>query len=155
MGRHFQPSKLNGLGAPEVAEYAPQAAATFTLGAPLQRDASPEFVEEHAGAATVTGILGVALQACAAGVADFGSRIQVAKAEQNIEFLGQVINAGVIQAIAGDGTHLGVAYGMLKHTDDTWYVDQADTTNVVLTVTKELPQIDCVLFKFLASAIAD
>ena len=43
---------------------------------------------------------------------------------------------------------------MVKSGSD-WYVDAADITNVHLTVTKEMPEINAVLFKFLATAISD
>lgn len=148
---HFQPSRLNGLGAPEVTEENVQAAATFTIGAVLQRDAVPGDVEEHAGGATVTGIIGVALQAATSGVPAFGTKVQVARAGPQIEFLGQLSNAGAV--VTPDAANLGVSYGIVKVTND-WYVDETDTTNVVLTVTKIMPEHQAVLFKFLASAIA-
>lgn len=148
---HFQPSRLNGLGAPEVTEELIQAAATFSIGAPLQRDATPSDFEEHAGGAVVTGIVGVALQAVTAGVAAFGSKVQVARAGPQVEFLGQLSNTGSV--VTPDAANLGVSYGMIKVGDD-WYVDEADTTDVVLKVTQIFPDIQAVLFKFIASAIA-
>lgn len=153
---HFQPARSN-LGAPEVEEIAPDAAATIALGAPLQRTSGDSSeVEEHAGTDTVTGIVGVALQAATSGTPDFGTKIQVAKANQQTAFLGQVydVSASAVATVAGDGTYLGNDYGFIEVSGE-WYVDEEDTTHVVLTVVKELPELNAVLFKFISSAIDD
>lgn len=153
---HFQPSRSN-LSAPEVVNGEPEASATISLGAPVARNSGDASkFEEHAGGATVTGIVGVAMQAVASGAPDFGTEMQVAKAGPNQEFLGQVYDSGgsAVATVAGDGTYLGNDYGMVEVSGD-WYVDEDDTSDVVLTVTKELPEINAVLFKFISSAIED
>lgn len=153
---HFQPSRSNL--APEIRNENIQSSATFTIGAPLQRDTVEDDVEEHAGGATVTGIIGVAMVGVASGVpaakggTAYGTTIPVAIAGQTVEFLGQLINSGTVQT--PDDSNEGTQYGMIK-VSNNWYVDEADTSDVVLTVTKVLPEIKAVLFKFLASAIAD
>lgn len=159
MAESFRPARSN-LGAFEVEELEVESTAEIDIGAPLQRnDSDASVVEEHAGGDTVTGIIGVALQGTsAAGTPDFGGKVQVAKASQQTAFIGRVLDTGAdpdaVATVAGDGTYLGNEYGMIK-SGDVWYVDEDDTTDVVLTVIKELPERNAVLFKFLASAIAD
>lgn len=149
---HFQPSRKAG-GDIEVRNIAPDAAATFTLGSILARDTDPELIVEHGGGSTVTGILGVAMGGCTAGVPTFGSKVPVAIATVEQEFMGQVWDvSGSAVATAAAGTHEGVSFGVVKINND-WYVDEEDTSNVVVRVTKVMPEINAVLFKFLASAI--
>ena len=155
--RHFQPARLGGLGAPESEDMVPTASATFSLGAPLQRNSSnKDTIEEAAGGATVTGIIGIAGQPCASGVPNFGAKVQVFRVTDQISVLGQVYDSGgaAVATVAGDGTYLGNTYGIVKVAGD-WFVDEDDTTNVVLTVVKELPELNAVLFTFIGSAIAD
>ncbi|MEE8113326.1 MAG: hypothetical protein V3T23_03120 [Nitrososphaerales archaeon] len=153
----FQPSRRSS-GPPEVKEFDIQASATFPHGAPMQRDTVESDIEEHAGGATVTGIIGVSGFGASSGVpaakgsTGFGTRMLVYIAQQDIEFAGTMINAGTVQTpnAGNDGTE----YGMLKVVGE-WYVDEADTTNVVLTITGFDANTQIVFFKFLASAIAD
>ena len=153
----FQPSRRSS-GAPEVSEFLIQAAATFTDGAPMQRDAVEGEIEEHAGGATVTGIIGVSMFGATVGVPTakggtaFGTKMLVAIAQQDIEFVGTMINGSTVQTpnTGNDGTD----YGMVKVSNE-WYVDEADESNVVLTITGFDANRQIVFFKFLASAIAD
>ena len=150
----IQPSRTN-LAALEIIEFPPEASTTFRVGAPLQRDSgggNPSQVEEHAGGATVTGILGFAQNACTSGTPDFTSVIQVARANAQTDFIGQVISVATVQTIAGDGTYLGNEYGLLKVSSE-WYLDADDETNVHVMVMKELPEINCVLFRVISTAI--
>jgi len=150
----FQPAVKPDRGF-EVRQLTPEAAATIAIGEPVQRNAgSPEFIEAHAGGATVTGILGVALAPATTGTPLFGSTIGVAMANTDTEFLGQIwdVSGGAV-ATAAVGTHEGVSFGYVEPTAGEWYVDEEDTTNVVLRVTRVIPQWNAVLFKFLASAI--
>lgn len=152
---HFQPARLGGLGAPEVEGMTPTATASFPLGAPLQRNSgNPDTVEEHAGGATVTGLIGIAAQPSTSGVPGFGSQVEVFRVTDQISVLGQVHSSAAIATVAGDGTYLGNQYGMLKFNGD-WVIDADDVTNVVATVVKEMPEINAVLFKFISSVIAD
>lgn len=143
-------------GPPEIAEFDIEAAATFPAGAPVTRDATPNFVEEHPGGATVTGILGVSLFGADTGVPEgkgstaFGTRVLVEIPNHDQEFWGQLSNAGVV--VTPTSADEGVEYGMIKVAGE-WFVDQADVGDVVLTVTRVYPEIDTVLFKFLASAV--
>ena len=150
----FQPARWTGNG-PEVRQELPEASATISIGTPLQRDANPEYVEEHAGGATVTGIVGVAMATVAAGTPAFGTKIPMAVAGLGMEFLGQIWDVSESEvATPVLATHLGNDFGMVKISGN-WYVDEEDTTNVVLIVTAIYPDIKAVLFKFIHSAIGD
>lgn len=152
MGRHaIQPSR-RAAGTPEIRQMVPTAAADLTKGEPVQRNAAdPDLIEAHAGGATVTGILGFAMGPVSAGEPAYGDTIPVAIANTDTEFLGQMMNAGsLVTPVAA--THLGVSYGLIE-VNGAWYVDEADTTNVVVRITEVFPDIGCVLFKVLPSAI--
>ncbi len=150
---YFQPSRREG--PPEILHYEPESSATIALGEPVQRNSSdPELIEAHAGGATVTGILGTALGTADAGEVPFGSTVQVAIARRDTLWLGQVydVSAGAV-ATAAKATHEGNEYGMVEPTAGEWYVDEEDTSNVVLRVVRVLPQINAVLFRWIGSAI--
>jgi hypothetical protein len=144
-------------GPPEIAEFDIEATATFSAGAPVQRDATPNFIEEFAGGAVVVGIVGVALFGVEAGVpagkgsTAFGTRVLIEIANHDQEFWGQLTNGGSV--VSPSSADEGVEYGVLE-VGGEWFVDQADTGDVVLTVTRAYPEIDTVLFKFLASAVS-
>lgn len=151
----FQPAQRSGQ-APEFREFTIESSATFTIGAPLQRDATPADIEEHAGGATVTGIIGVAMFGATSGVpalkgsTSYGTKMTVGIANTDQIFLGQMMNASVLQT--PNTANNGVSYGMIKVSGD-WFVDEADTTNVVLTILTIYPNIKAVLFKFISTAI--
>ena len=152
----FQPSR-RAAGAVEYKEFDIQASATFPHGAPMQRDTTPSDIEEHAGASNVTGIIGVAMFGASSGVpaakgsTAFGTRMTVAIANRDTEFVGTMINAGTIQTPAS--TNDGVEYAFIKVSSE-WYVDEADTTDVVLTITGFDANRKLVFFKFLDSAVS-
>lgn len=151
---HFQPSR-RASGAPEIRQMIVEASATIALGEVLQRDSDAEEVEPHAGGATVTGILGVSMGVATAGTAAFDDRIPVAIANLDQEFLGTVWDvSGSAVATAAVGTHEGVSFGVVK-VSGQWYVDEEDTTDVVVRVTKVLLDINAVLFKFITSAVVN
>jgi hypothetical protein len=150
--QYFQPSQSQE--APVIAQMTPTNAATLTLGEPVQRNSGdPELIEAHAGGATVTGIVGVALGAVTSGVPAFGSTVPVALATRNVLMLGQIwdVSEGVV-ATASLATHEGVQFGMIEQSN-RWYVDEEDVTHVVLRVVKVLPEINAVLFRWIGSAI--
>jgi hypothetical protein len=149
---YFQPSA--GSEPPEILHYTPESTATLTLGEPVQRDTNPELIEAHAGTTTVTGILGTALGTCVSGVVPHpGSKVMVAIANRKTLWLGQVwdVSASAV-ATAAVATHEGVEFGMVEASGN-WYVDEEDTSNVVLRVVRVLPQINAVLFRWIGSAI--
>jgi hypothetical protein len=150
---YFQPSA--GSEPPEILHYTPESSATLTLGEPVQRNSSdPELIEAHAGGATVTGILGTALGTVAAGVIPHvGTKVQVAIANRKTLWIGQVydVSASAV-ATAAVATHEGVQFGMIE-AGGRWYVDEEDTSNVVLRVVRVHLQLNAVLFRWIGSAI--
>lgn len=160
---HFQPSRKSD-GAPEVRQMPIEPDEDFTLGAPLTRDGSnPENVLEHPGATTVDGLIGFAMTGAKDGLPEgkggmpYRTEIPVAIANKDVEYLGMLRAGASGDLVVPDAaTHEGVAYGIIKQTGTgNWYVDTTDTTNVVLRVTRVLPEIRAVLFKIIASAIGD
>ena len=154
----FQPSRRSG-GAPEVKEFDIQAAATFPDGAPMQRDSVESDIEEwDESGNNVTGVIGVSMFGVSVGVpaakggTAFGTRVLVAIANQDTEFVGTMINATVIQTpVAGND---GTDYGIIKVSNE-WYVDEADTTDKIVTITGFDANRQIVFFKFLASAVSN
>ena len=153
----FQASR-RASGPPEVREFDIQASATFPSGAPMQRDTVPNDIEEHAGAGTTTGIIGVSMFGVSAGVpaakgsTAYGTRVQVAIANRDTEFIGTMINAGTIQT--PNTLNDGVSYGFIKVSGE-WYVDEADTSDKVLVITGFDAGIQAVWFKFLSGSISE
>jgi hypothetical protein len=151
----FQPAR-KAEGSCEVRQMTPTASASITNGAPVQRNATdPEKIEEATGGATVTGIIGVAIAAAVSGTPEFGDTIPVAIASQDQEFLGQIwdVSGGVV-ALPVKATHEGVEFGVVE-ISTRWYVDEEDTTDHVVRVTKVFPEIYAVLFKFISTAIGE
>lgn len=153
MGLHyFQPAW--GSEPPEIMHYTPDSTATLTLGEPVARDGDPELIVAHGGGATVTGILGTALGMVTAGAVPHpGTKVMVAIANRKTLWLGQVydVSASAVATVA-KATHEGVEFGMIE-AGGNWYVDEEDTTDVVLRVMRVLPEINAVLFRWIGSAI--
>ena len=152
--RNFQPSFDND--PPDILHMTPTSSATLALGEPIQRNSgTPSQIEAHDGGATVTGIVGTALGTVASGTVPHpGTKVMVALANTRTLWLGQIydVSASAV-ATAAVATHEGVQYGMVEPTAGEWYVDEEDESNVVLTVVRVLTQINCVLFRWLESAI--
>lgn len=160
MIRHFQPAKKAD-GAPEVQQMTPIADLDCALGSPVQRNSStPALFEEATGGATVTGIIGVTMGEVEDGLPGgmgeipFGTTVPIAKARTDVQWFGQVYDNTTAKTVTGDGSLAGRSFGMIKTSTGTWVVDYADTTHVVLRVVKEVPELNGVIFEFLASAIA-
>lgn len=151
MARHIQPSKLNGLGAPEVMPYTPATGQTWLIGAPISLTTGEAV--EFAGGATVTGLLGFALQGCASAVPDFGDQVEVAIASDQVAFFAQVYDSGggAVRDVSVSAPTVGSQYGLVKVSSE-WYLDEDDTSDVVAEVTKILTELNGVLFKVIASA---
>ncbi len=151
-----QPSQV-GAGVPEILDYVPEATAVFEKGALMALNAGE--AEEHAGGTTVTGVLGISLDGTtAAGVASSPSgESSVAIANRRTRFIFQAYDAG---APITDASAVAVndIYGLIKHSDNVWYVDLDDTTNDLVQVVKViLPNgpnaTDLLLVKFLESTL--
>lgn len=133
----------------------PTSSATIALGEPVQRNSGdPELIEAFAGGATVTGLVGTAQGRVAAGVLEFGTQIPVAIATRDVLWLGQIydVSAGAI-ATAAAATHEGNQYGIVEPTAGEWFIDEEDTSAVVLTVERIFTQLNAALFRWIASAI--
>lgn len=153
----IQPSKVNA-GVPEITDYDVESSAEFVKGALMQLTSGE--AEEHAGGTTVTGVLGIALDGTtAAGTASSPSgQVSVAIANRQTTFVGQCYDAGAPITDASAVT-VGDVYGLIKHTNDVWYVDLDDTSNDLVKITKVIlrdgpGQTDLVQFKFLESTLA-
>lgn len=152
MARHIQPAKLGGLNAPQVLGYTPDPAATFAIGAPVALALG--VIDEHAGGAVVTGLLGFALQGCTAGVPDFGSEVEIAIADENVEFMSQVYDSGggaVRTLTAATAPAVGDQLSLVK-VGTEWYVDEDDAVDVTVEITKVYIPQNVVLFKVIPSA---
>ena len=149
----FQPSGFPQSEVPNVANKPITAAQNFKKGAPVTSTGSPAAISEHAGTTVVTGIYGIALEEVVAGLSLGANTAQVAvaKADRDTEFFGQMSTSSAVVAPAD--TDDGVSYGYIKLASGVWAIDRADTTNVVLVVTKILADINGVLFKFLESTL--
>lgn len=149
--RFFQPSRFPNSEVPDVANKNITAAQNFLKGSPVTLTGSPGAISEAAGTTTVDDLYGIALEDVVAGLSEGANanQVAVARANRDIEFLGQIAASAAVVAVAA--TDDGVQYGYLKLASGVWVVDRDDVTNVVLTVTAVLPEINCVLFKFLAS----
>lgn len=148
-------------GAPTIQNFPIESAASFKQGSPVARDGTnTENIEEHAGGATVTGLLGFATVGVSAGLPEakgdtpYGTRIPVEMAsDDEVDWIGMLLNADAI-VTPDPAVHEGVSYGLIKHSVDGWWgVDEADTTDVHVRVIKCLPEVNCVLFKVLPSVI--
>lgn len=147
-------------GPPEIrSNQAIQASATFLKGAILKRDTVPQEIEEHAGGSSVTGIVGVALHGVTSGVPEakgsygYGTTCSFIIPNPDQEFVGQLVSAA-LPVLAPATTDIGVSYGVVKGSDSVWYVDRADTSDVVVRVTKIDINTKLVWFKFLPAAVA-
>lgn len=153
----FQPSRRSG-GAPEVKEFDIQSSASFPDGAPMQRDTVESDIEEwDPSGNNVTGVIGVSMFGVSSGVpaakggTAFGTKVLVAIANRDTEFVGTMINGTTIQT-PNSGNN-GTEYSVLKVSGE-WYVDEGDTSDVVLTITGFDANRKVVFFKFIDSAVS-
>lgn len=153
----FQPSRRSG-GAPEVKEFDIQSSASFPDGAPMQRDTVESDIEEwDPSGNNVTGVIGVSMFGVSSGVpaakggTAFGTKVLVAIANRDTEFVGTMINGTTIQTPNSEND--GTEYSVLKVSGE-WYVDEGDTSDVVLTITGFDANRKIVFFKFLDSAVS-
>ncbi len=148
----IQPSRFPSAEVPSVDNRGIVAAQTFNRGAPIQL--SSGNAQEHPGGATVTGIYGFSLEDVDNGASSGANSTQVAIAiaDHDTWFMGQLDNAGAV--VAPDSGNLDTDYGLIK-TGDDWFVDETDTTNVVVTVRDFDVDLNVVWFTVLPSAGAN
>lgn len=152
----MQPARAASGRWPEADERTPGSDQTYPAGVPVTFATASQELDEHAGGATVTDILGVSLEGVVAGVAKNPSRtVSVAFATRHNIFMAKLTDgAGAVQT--ADAANINVAYGILKNgtgLDQWWSVDEADTTNVVVEVIGIDTERNIVFFKFIESAI--
>jgi hypothetical protein len=134
---------------------APEGAQTFKLGSPVRLVSG--LVEEHPGTTTVTGILGFAAQAVTGGVPETvdDGQVTIDLADGVTVFGGQCVNGNDTVLTDLSSIAVGTRYGLLKRSDGFWAVDIADTTNVVVQITKVVQELNQVEFQVIQSARAD
>lgn len=152
----MQPSQFPHGGWAEGGELPPGSDQTYPRGTVVTWATGSQELDEHAGTDTVTGILGVTLEAARSGVSDNPSgNVNYASASRSNTFVAKLVNgSGVVQTV--DAANIGVAYGILKVGSGLtawWGVDEADTTHVVVRVTGIDTDRNVVFFKFIESAI--
>lgn len=152
----MQPAQFPYGGFPEGDERTPGSDQTYPKGVPVTWSTASQELDEHAGGATVTNILGVSLDGVEAGVAQNPSgKVNFAYAGRGNVFMAKLINgSGVVQTV--DAANINVTYGILKVStgmNQWWGVDESDTTNVVVEVISIDTELNVVFFKFIESAI--
>lgn len=155
MSIRMQPSKFGTSPAPNTQGYTPGAGETFLRGAVVTYVVASDDVDEHAGGGVVTLVLGIAAHDVTAGVSDdVSGEVLVFKALDQ-EFAGSALTAGSAVATDLSGVSIGDVYGIVKHTDNEWYVDLGDVGNPVLTISKIDDNLNIVWFRFLLSAVQE
>lgn len=154
MPPRIQPSKFGQQKAPDSFQYTPNATLSVERGAVVTYDTGNDELDEHAGGATVTGILGVTGHGCSSGESDDPSGLVLVNKAKDQEFVGPMLESAAIKTDLSD-VSIGDQYGIIKHTDDIWYVDFDDTGDVVVQITKIDDDLDLVWFRFLESAIQE
>jgi hypothetical protein len=153
MSIRLQPSKFGSVGGfPEGQNFTADAALTCLRGAVLRYLPAGDDVAEHPGTTTVVDILGVALCDVTAGVSDDPAGTVPVALATDVVFCGQMIESAAVKTDLSD-VSIGDDYGIIKHTDNEWYIDFGDTTDVVARITKIDDDLNLVWFRFLASAI--
>ena len=148
-------------GPPEIRHFKPKSDATFTAGALVARgtSADAELIVEHAGGATVTGIIGIAMVGVESGVPEakggtaYGTEVPIYIPNSDQIFSGLMQDASGIEIPTEN--NVGRSYGLVKlAADKIWYVDETDTSNNHVTVVDFDLGTNLVFFKFLASAVS-
>ena len=146
-------------GFPENDARTPASDQTFPAGTPVTWDTAAQDLNEFAGGATVTNLLGFSYEGVESGVAENPSgKVNLALSSRSNIFMGKLVNgSGVVQT--PDSANINVNYGILKVStlmNQWWGVDEADTTDVVVEVIGIDTDIDdtgVVFFKVIESAI--
>lgn len=161
----FRPAYVEGGGSPAARHYTVKTSETFTVGAPLTTNAGEVDEIDTDDVTLVIGVAGAAnASAYGYNMADQPSTVTgradtvpVFIANRDVVFMGQMSN-GTTALVVPDAANVDqVGFGIIKQTDGTWTVDEADTTNkvvVVIDFDTTITSNGVVFFKFLASTIA-
>lgn len=153
--------------APSIRHYAVRSGEDFVKGAPLTINAGEVDELDTDDVTLIVGVAGAA-DASAYGydmgdsptvVTGRANTVPVTVASRETVFVGQLSN-GTSSLVVPDAANVGVAYGLIRQSDSTWTVDEADTTNDVVTVIDFVTQgpecadaFGLVYFKFLQSTL--
>lgn len=159
----FTPAYIEGGGTTSTRHYVVKTGEDFVRGAPLTINAGEVDEIDTDDVTLVVGVAGAA-DATAFGY-DMGdspvtitgreNTVPVFVANPNTVFYGQLSN-GTTALVAPDAANVGVAYGIIRQSDGSWTVDEADTTNLVVRVIKFDTSLDSpgrVYFKFISSTL--
>ena len=168
----FRPVQREGAGQGvffPVRHYPVKSGETFVLGAPLTQNGIEVDEIDTNDVTLILGVAGAASDsAFGLGNADTVSHVTglettvpVFLADRNQIFEGQLSN-GTSALVVPDAANVGEDYGVVRQSDGTWTVDEADTTNVVVQILDFVTQgPECsdpngkVFFRFLSSTLAN
>lgn len=159
----FLPAYVEGGGTASTRHYVVKSGEDFVQGAPLTINAGEVDELDTNDVTLIVGVAGAADESAfgyAAGdnpttVTGRSNTVPVFVAGRDVVFYGQLSN-GTTALVAPDAANVGVAYGVIKQSDGRWTVDEADTTNLVVTVIGFDTSLDApgrVYFKFLQSTL--
>ena len=149
----MQPARQKG-SAGNVPDVVTLLAASLTIskGQVVKNSAGTAIV--HPLVTNVLLVYGVTLEADVSGTSDGvdSTLLHIARADTLTEFVSKVVNSsGVIQTDLS-GLSVGDTHGILTNSNQD-YVDQDDTTNVLVTLTKIDDELDIVWFSFIPSTL--
>lgn len=141
MALPFRPAYVEGGGSINTLHYKVKSGETFKLGAPLTINAGEVDELDTDDVTLIIGVAGAGNQSAFgydAGdsptvVTGREDTVPVFVAGRPVVFTGQLSN-GTASLVLPDAANVGVAYGLIKQADGTWTVDEADTSNKVVTV---------------------
>lgn len=150
----FQPSRHPAGEVASVQGYTPASDQTIVKGDIVTYDNAADDLNEHGLATDVEDVLGVALEGAESGTADSPSgEVAVAKATRDTVFMGQVVNSSAVVTDLSS-ISIGDQYGVVV-LDGIHYVDEEDTSNVLVQIVDIDDDIDVVWFKFLESTLQE
>lgn len=159
----FLPAYVEGGGTASTRHYVVKSGEDFVQGAPLTINAGEVDELDTNDVTLIVGVAGAA-DGSAFGydagdspttVTGRSNTVPVFVAGRDVVFYGQLSN-GTTALVTPDAANVGVAYGVIKQSDGRWTVDEADTTNLVVTVIGFDTTLDApgrVYFKFLQSTL--
>lgn len=163
----FRPAYQENGTNPSTIHYAVKSGEDFVLGAPLTINAGEVDELDTDDVTLIVGVAGAA-DASAYGY-DMGdsptvitgrvNTVPVWRATRDTVFIGQLSN-GTTSLVVPDAANVGIQYGVIRQSDGTWTVDEADTTNDVVNVIDFVTQgpecadaFGLVYFKFIQSTL--
>ena len=168
MALPFRPAYVEGGGTASTRHYAVKSGESFVEGAPLTINSGEVDELDTDDVTLIVGVAGAADESAfgydmgdsdGAVVTGRANTVPVFVAGRDVVFIGQLSN-GTSSLVVPDAANVGVAYGVIRQSDGSWTVDEADTTNDVVTVIGFKTQgPECsdpyglVYFKFLQSTL--